>query len=182
MNISQLAKVLITAFLVVFVVACEKQQKVSTGLDQLGIKNFSTADKNVFSSGQPSKKQLAELAKAGVKNIVNLRPLTEQQWDEAAYVASLGMQYHSIPVAGVAGVSLANAAKLKRLLQSLESESTLVHCGSANRVGALIAVDSAITEKQTIEEAIQLGKNWGLSSLETAVRQLVATQKAAESD
>ena len=114
--------------------------------------------------------QLAALAEAGVKHIVNLRPATELEWDEAAHVRSLGMQYHYIPVDGASGITPANATKLAETLEFIGDESVLVHCSSSNRVGALIALDAKLNRGEDIEDAIETGKQWGLTSLEPVVR------------
>lgn len=134
------------------------------------ILNLSNPEANVFASGQPSQEQLQLLAKSGVKHIINLRPSGEQDWDEAAYVKSLGMEYHNIPVAGADGVNSDNARQLNDLLGSLDGQPLLVHCASSNRVGALRALTASQTNGAPLESAIATGKSWGLSSLEPVVR------------
>ena len=124
----------------------------------------------MFASGQPTQEQMQVLASSGVKHIINLRPHSEQDWDEKAYVESLGMQYHNIPVAGANDVTLDNANQLNALLTSLEGQPLLVHCASSNRVGALRALIAGTKDRQSPDNAVNIGKNWGLSSLEPAVR------------
>lgn len=92
------------------------------------------------------------------------------EWNEAEFVQSLSMQYHSIPVAGAAGVNIQNATKLAQLIESLEGEPTLLHCASSNRVGALTALYEGQVNKVNTGKAITEGKRWGLSSLEPVVR------------
>jgi len=138
------------------------------------ILNLSNPEANVFASGQPTQEQLQLLAKSGVKHIINLRPSTEQDWDEGAYVKSLGMEYHNIPVAGADGVTSANAKQLNDLLGSLNGQPLLVHCASSNRVGALRALSASESNGAALESAITTGKTWGLTSLETAVRAKLA--------
>lgn len=142
-------------------------------IKQLTIKNLANPQQSIFTGGQPSQSDLVALAKAGVKHVINLRPVQEQQkalsWNEAEFVASLNMQYHSIPVAGAADVNIKNATKVAELLKSLDGEPVLLHCASSNRVGALTALYEGITNKASTDEAITTGKHWGLGSLEPLV-------------
>ena len=145
------------------------QQVDTTAIASAEILNLSTPAENVLASGQPTQEQLQLLANSGVKHIINLRPVSEQEWDEEAYVKSLGMEYHTIPVAGADGVTSDNAKKLDDLMTSLNGQPLLVHCASSNRVGALRAL-TASAHGEALESAITTGKTWGLTGLEPAVR------------
>jgi protein tyrosine phosphatase (PTP) superfamily phosphohydrolase (DUF442 family) len=161
-----------------FLAACsepsEPETPNKTAITQLSIKNFANPEQSIFTGGQPSQEALTALAKAGVKHVINLRPMQEQEqsldWNEVELVESLNMQYHSIPVAGAAGVTLENATALADLLKTLEGEQTFLHCASSNRVGALTALYEGAANEVNIDEAIAKGKRWGLSSLEPVVR------------
>ncbi|MDX1490781.1 MAG: sulfur transferase domain-containing protein [Pseudohongiellaceae bacterium] len=162
------------AFIVLVLASCVSSPSVdSDAISNADILNLAAQERNILTSGQPTQEQLQVLANSGVKHIVNLRPVAEQEWDEAAYVESLGMQYHSIPVAGAAGVSVANAQSLDELLNSLNGQPLLVHCASSNRVGALRALAASINEGAPLESAIATGKDWGLRSLEPVVRGII---------
>ncbi|MCB1596489.1 MAG: hypothetical protein KDI87_02140 [Gammaproteobacteria bacterium] len=47
----------------------------------------------------------------------------------------------------------------------------MIHCTSSNRVGALIALRAATLQGMSGDAAVELGKTWGLGSLEPAVRE-----------
>ncbi|MGB0894192.1 MAG: fused DSP-PTPase phosphatase/NAD kinase-like protein [Parashewanella sp.] len=164
-KIRLVALVLLNTAFAVFSASAVEQ----TAIEALSIKNLKTHDNNQFSGGQPTQQQLAKLAKLGVQNIINLRPLSEQNWNEKQYVESLGMKYYSIPVAGLKGLTTGNADKLKRLLDKVADQSAFVHCASGNRVGALKAI-SVFNKTANIENAIAEGKNWGLTKLEPIIR------------
>lgn len=147
------------------------QQVNSDAIKGAEILNLGTPEADVFSSGQPTQEQLQLLADSGVKHIINLRAAGEQDWDEGAYVESLGMQYHNIPVAGVAGVTSDNAKRLDDLLNSLDGQPTLVHCASSLRVGALRAIAASEIDGESLESAMATGASWGLGGgLEGIVR------------
>lgn len=161
-----------------FLAACSTPDEASTPkaeeISQLSIMNLANPEQSLFTGGQPTQAELTALAEAGVKHIINLRPIEEQEqalnWSEAELVKSLNMQYHSIPVAGAAGVNLDNATQLAELLKTLEGEPTFLHCASSNRVGALAALYEGAVNGVNTDEAIAEGKRRGLDSLETVVR------------
>lgn len=129
----------------------------------------------LFASGQPSRSDLAGLAAAGVRTVINLRaPGEPVEFDEAQEVARLGLRYVSIPVAGPQDLSAETTARFSRELELARAEgATLVHCASANRVGALVALDCGITCGAPHQEALTLGRAAGLTSLEPVVAQLL---------
>ena len=154
--------------------ACAEQASEPTldtaTISALPIKNFQQVEPNVYSAGQPTEDQIKQLAESGVKVMINLRPESELSFDEQALVVSLGMEYVSIPVAGAEGVSPENANRLASALEAVEGKPTVVHCGSANRVGALVALDEALNHGASVDDAIAKGKDWGLTRLESIVR------------
>lgn len=161
-------------FFTLLVAACSPQSSEpdSAAVLKTGIMNIKNPEKQVYTSGQPSKEQLKLVADSGVKHVINLRPVSEQDWDEAAAVNETGMTYHSIPVAGAAGVTLENAQQLKATLTEIGNEPVLIHCASSNRVGALAALIEA-EQSGDPDQAITKGKAWGMSSLQGKVRSII---------
>lgn len=165
------ASVVVAAVAVSAVVASEQPVAINV-VTNANIKNFATHDNLVFSAAQPSDAQFKQLSQAKVKHVINLRAADEQDWDESTLVNALGMSYHSIPIAGEKDVNIDNAKQLADLLAKLNGEPVLVHCASSNRVGALMAI-SAHQQGADIESAIETGKQWGMASLESAVRKVM---------
>lgn len=124
--------------------ACEVQKHA---IEQAGIKNLRVVSGHIYSAGQPTQEQIQALKEAGIKHIVNLRPVSEQSWDEKAYVESLGMKYHSIPVAGMAGVTADNSKILQSVLDDIGDDSTVIHCASGRRVNALLDLKKTENKK-----------------------------------
>ncbi|UJX27325.1 MULTISPECIES: protein tyrosine phosphatase family protein [Pseudoalteromonas] len=145
-------------------------QTITTELD---IYNLKAQSEYVLTSGQPNQTDFAKLKELGVKNIINLRGDNETNWSEQDLVTELGMNYYHIPVQSKADITIENATKLQSLLNEHQQQTTLLHCASSNRVGALVALYNAITLKQPIDEAVEIGKQWGLKSLEGVVRSKV---------
>ena len=49
----------------------------------------------------------------------------------------------------------------------------MLHCASGNRVGALFAVDAGLNQNIAVEEALQIGRDSGMTRLETVVKQIL---------
>ena len=163
-----------------FVTGCsffETPTELNAGMvNSLPIKNLVQSADNAFSGGQASQVDLSIMRDGGIQHVVNLRPSSEQDWNEGEAVEALGMSYHQIDVAGADDLSLANAQKLGALINGFGSEPYFVHCASGNRVGALIAINEVIANGKDVEEAIEIGKQWGLTMLEPKVRSVLQNQ------
>ena len=125
----------------------------------------------VVSAGQPTEAQIATVRDSGVAVVINLRTPKEMKFDERKAVEKLGMTYVEIPVAGAAGLTPENVEKLHRALEAAKGKKVLLHCGSANRVGALMALRAKRYEKKSAAEAMKIGKAWGLSKLAPVVEE-----------
>lgn len=133
--------------------------------------------KDRYSSGQPSPEQLAQLADDGVRTVINLRAPNEPgQYDERAAAERLGLHYVAIPVAGVQDLTRETVQRFSDELAHAEGRGpVLIHCASANRVGALVALEQGWHHGAPATDALEMGRAAGLASLEPAVASLLAT-------
>ena len=125
----------------------------------------------LYCSGQPDAEGLQQAIDAGVRTVINLRPDAEMDWDEGAWLDEQGVEYLKLPVAGGGDLNPQNARKLGHWLEQ-RSEPVLLHCGSSNRVGALLALH-AVLEGAGEDEALKLGRDAGLTKLEPVVTELI---------
>lgn len=136
--------------------------------------NLRQPQPNRIVSGAIGASEIGRVRAAGIKHVINLRTAEESEgFDEAQIAAGLGLDYHTVPIAGAQSLTKENARRLDELLEQAGDEPTLIHCSSGNRVGALIAVREAWIKGQPTEAAIAEGKRWGLTSLEGAVRTIL---------
>lgn len=133
-----------------------------------------------YAGGQPSPKELAELARAGVRTVINLRsPVEAVDFDEAAEAARLGLRYAPLPITGAPDLDRSRVREFGRLLDAARREGgVLVHCASGNRVGAMVALDEALNRGRPLSEALERGRAAGLMALEPAVVALAAREGA----
>ncbi len=136
------------------------------------MKNPAAPLDGVVTGGQPSDEDLEMLAERGFRTVVTLRASGEV--DEAAEqdkVESLGMRFVSLPISGADDLNEANAEALASILDDSEQQPLLLHCGSSNRVGALVALKAFYSDNASPEDALALGHAAGLGSLESTVRE-----------
>jgi uncharacterized protein (TIGR01244 family) len=125
----------------------------------------------ITSAGQPDEAALRIFADSGYAAVIDLRTDDEDRGlDEKAVVQGLGMDYLSLPI-GSDGVSFESARALDELLKAYD-RPVLVHCASANRVGALLALRASLRGADN-ETAMQLGRQGGLTRLEPKVREIL---------
>ena len=129
---------------------------------------------DILCAGQPNETDLQQLQKEGYRSIINLRPSHEPgQIPQAEQkVGELGMAYHAFPIAGPGDLNQQNTRNFDELLQKA-ARPTGIHCGSSNRVGALMALRAAHVQKKETGEALDDGRKAGLTALEPLVIQLL---------
>ena len=119
-------------------------------------------DERIATGGQPSDAAFAKLAANGYRSVLSLRTASEgiDVKHEQEAVEKAGLRYVSIPVVSSSPkpdqvTEFINAVKDKA------NQPMLIHCGSANRVGAFWmiyrVVEQGWSEDKALEEAIKIG-------------------------
>lgn len=124
----------------------------------------------VFSAGMPSEANIQEAAQAGIRTVVDLCGEGEAGWDEESAVEDAGMRYVHIPVCGPQDVCEPRAKELDVVLNDAGLRPMVIHCGSGNRVGALVALREFHCVGDDAETAVSKGREAGLLGLEPHVR------------
>ncbi|MGI9237720.1 MAG: hypothetical protein ACR2QZ_10010 [Woeseiaceae bacterium] len=124
-------------------------------------------------AGQPDEASLKVFADSGYAAVIDLRTAGEDRGiDEPAVVKRLGMKYVSLPI-GRNDIQFEKAEMLDELISRYDGP-VLVHCGSSNRVGALLALRASLDGADD-ESAIATGRDGGLASLEGEVREVLGS-------
>lgn len=96
-----------------------------------------------------------------VAYVLNLRQPDELDFDEGAEVANLGMTYLNIPFGNVAALTDAIFESIRAVLRDPAMRPLMVHCSSANRVGAVWyayrCLDQGISRERALYEARLIG-------------------------
>ena len=130
---------------------------------------------DLYSAGQPDRHQLATVAARGVRTVINLRPGHEPiDYDEPAEVARLGLGYVHLPIAAPADLDRDHVqAFADAVARARDAGPVLVHCASANRVGAMVALQKGWLDALGVDAALQAGRAAGLGALELRVAELL---------
>ena len=140
--------------------------------------NFAVLTPTLSTSGKLQAGDVAVVAKAGIRHVINLRPDSETpEFDEAAVVRDAGLQYHSLPIRGAQDLTVENVARFDRLITEVGEQATLIHCSSSNRVGAMQALRAAWIQGKPAGIALAEGRRWGLKGLEAEVRDRLAAAR-----
>jgi uncharacterized protein (TIGR01244 family) len=119
----------------------------------------------VATAGQPTEQHLNRLAEAGYKTVVDLRTPEEtprpDEW--GSVVRRTGMEYVNIPV-GHKDIDNETFDRFRELMRDGGHRPVLVHCSSANRVGALLIPYLILDERRTPENAREIAAGVGLRS------------------
>jgi protein tyrosine phosphatase (PTP) superfamily phosphohydrolase (DUF442 family) len=129
-----------------------------------GMTNAGQPFEDVATAGQPKKEHFQRLAEAGYKTVIDLRtPEKSRGLDEPEVVRESGMEYVNIPV-GHEGVDDETFERFRQLMTNSKRQPTLVHCSSANRVGALLIPYLMLDKGRTPEQALRMASEVGLRS------------------
>lgn len=125
----------------------------------------------ITSAGQPDEAGFEVFADQGYTTVIDLRTAGEDRGlDEPAVVEGLGMEYVLLPI-GRDAVNFDSAKALDELIKAADGP-VLVHCGSGNRVGALLALGKSL-EGADDETALEYGREGGMTRLEGRVKELL---------
>jgi uncharacterized protein (TIGR01244 family) len=119
-------------------------------------------DERVATGGQPTDSAFAKLAANGYRAVLNLRTAGEgvDLKHEQESIEKAGMRYVNIPVVSSAPKP-EQVDEFIKAVKDKENQPMLIHCGSANRVGAFWmiyrVVDQGWPEEKALEEATKIG-------------------------
>jgi uncharacterized protein (TIGR01244 family) len=142
--------------------ACtQAEEKASLDRADLGsVKPLHVID-GIYLAGQPATDDLERFKQRGVETVISLRPKTELDWDEAEAARQHGLNFHLIPFRKPDSLTDGVFDKVRRLLAARDGKPILLHCSSANRVGAVWipyrVLDCGISYESALEEAKKIG-------------------------
>ncbi len=129
-----------------------------------GLPHFFQVNERLYRGAQPKPEGWAQLAKLGVKTVIDLRQRTEHSCEaESLAVYEAGMRYVSFPMNGFATPTNGQIESFLNLLD--DDAPAFVHCKlGRDRTGTVVAAYRIARDKWTNEkaraEAIQCGMQW----------------------
>lgn len=134
-----------------------------------------------YLTGQPTPEDLAAARAQGVVSVINLRQPDELDFDEAGAVRDLGMQYHNPGFREPDSLTDAKLDEIRALLRDAAERPVLMHCASANRVGAVWLAHRVLDDGVDLTTALDEAREVGLHSapLEERVRAYIDSRATA---
>ena len=139
----------------------EKLDKIQQALKD-DVPRILCVDERVATGGQPTDTAFAKLAANGYRAVLSLRTASEgvDLKHEQEAVEKAGMRYVSVPVVSSAPKP-EQVDDFIKAVKDKDNQPMLIHCGSANRVGAFWmiyrVVEQGWSEEKALEEAINIG-------------------------
>ena len=149
--------------------------------DYPGVTNFTRVDATVACGGATEVATLELLKKDGFKSVINLRMASEPGVNleqNQARAKELGLNYVHIPFsAGTPDPKVIDA--FLATIADKANQPAYVHCGSAQRVGAVWLAKRVLQDNYSIEKATDEAKAIGLTNpgLEQFALQYIADHK-----
>ncbi len=135
----------------------------------------------VYLASQPTAADFHKLRDEGVRTVINLRPESEDKgFDEPALMSELGLRYVSIPFASPDQLTDTVFTRARDMLGRAE-KPILIHCHTANRVGAIWLARRVLDDGLSYAAALAEAREIGLKStaLEAKARDYIEREHAA---
>ncbi len=136
--------------------------QIPGSLDGADIPKYRVVRPGLATGGKPSAQALERLKAQGFKTVVDLRTEAEGTAAEKETVEAQGLRYVSVPVSP-ASFDAADVDAVAKVLKDKDAAPVLLHCASANRVGAVWMVIQ-VQEGRSLEDAEAAGREVGLTS------------------
>ncbi len=115
---------------------------------------------NLFLAGQPTADDIRILKQRGIKRVLTLRTDGEVDWDQAGALRDAGIDFAAVPFRAPETLTDDVFDKVRKFLS--QDEKLLLHCGSANRVGAVWMAHRVLDQGVSLEQAEKEAKQVGL--------------------
>ena len=168
----------IGALVVTFCAAVAAQQPQKQAIE--GVRNYTRVDATIGCAGATEVSAIPAIAKMGYTSIINLRQSSEQgaAIDESRQAATAaGMKYVHLPLDGASPEPAVFDAFIAAVTDA-SNQPAYIHCGSANRVGAVWLAKRMVADKWPEEKAVAEAEAIGLSS--PALRQFALEYAASK--
>ncbi len=118
---------------------------------------------NLFFAGQFTPEDIEKIKEQNITRVITLRTDGEVKWDEEAALKAANMEFIKVPFRTPEALTDEVFDKIRTLLKD-KTQTTLFHCGSANRVGGVWLPFRVLDEGVDLETALAEAKEIGLKT------------------
>lgn len=142
--------------------------------DPAGVPNFHKVNDKVYRGAQPSDQGFQNLAKLGVKTVVDLRQTDGRSAQEKRVVEAAGMRYINIPMLGMHTPNPADVQKVLSVFNDASAGPVFVHCKrGADRTGTVVACYRISHDRWDNGKALGEAKAFGMAWMQKAMQHYV---------
>jgi protein tyrosine/serine phosphatase len=121
--------------------------------------NFHQVSPGIWRSGQPTQAGFAELKRLGIRTVLDLRLLSDED-DRLA--AKAGLKVKHVPMDGILSPSFEQVDRALAVLGDPANRPILVHCRyGRDRTGVTVAAYRVMRESLPIAEAVREARSYG---------------------
>ena len=139
-----------------------------------GVGHFFQVNDKLLRGAQPNEEGFHNLAKMGVKTVIDLREESDRSEWEEKIVKAAGMKYIAVPIAGLAAPTTDQMRKMLQVINDPAAGPVFVHCKRGkDRTGAVVACYRIQHDHWDNAKALKEARNLGMSWFEFPKQQFV---------
>ena len=139
-------------------------------------------DDNVYRGQQPTREEIPNLAKSGIRTVLDLRGVLDHKGWEKQAVEAAGMRYIRIGMSGLFAPSDRQIDKILAVLNNPTLGPVFLHCRrGADRSGVVIACYRITHDHWTNAQAMEEARQQGFSRFEVLMERYIRHFKAVSS-
>jgi tyrosine-protein phosphatase SIW14 len=167
-------------FIRIFAAICALGDGLAFAQVTAGVPNFHKVNDHVYRGAQPADDGFKDLARIGIKTIVDLRDEPDLIRAEKRTVEAAGMHFVSIPMHGLSAPGEQQIAMALGILNDQAAGPVFVHCRrGADRTGTVIACYRISADHWQNDKALAEARSLGMSWVERAMQHYVMSYHAA---
>jgi tyrosine-protein phosphatase SIW14 len=158
-------KIPIKYFPIIIIIAFASFANAQTQTSNKDLPNFYSVNPNLYRGAQPTEEGVKDLAKMGVKTIINLRGDEERAQKEEIWAKNNGIKFINVNLSNWFKPKTSDIESIIKDINTTENQPVFVHCQrGADRTGTVIAIYRIThdnwTGKQSIDEAKKFNFGW----------------------
>jgi uncharacterized protein (TIGR01244 family) len=139
-----------------------------------GVPNFHQVGVKVYRGAQPTDQGVLNLAKLGIKTVIDLREANGHTLAEKKAVEAAGMRFINIPMRGLGAPTPEQVSKILVLFNDESAGPVFIHCRrGADRTGTVVACYRIAHDHWDNQAALEEARSLGMSWMERAMQNYV---------
>ncbi len=148
-------------FLLLIIIVSTNFVQAQKIAENINLPNFSKVSANLYRGAQPTEEGIKQLAKLGVKTIINLRGEDKNSLSEIRWAQNAHIKFVSV---NLSNWFEPNDSDIVQIIEKIDAEGNqpvFIHCKrGADRTGTVIAVYRITHDKYTAKQAIAEAKKF----------------------